>query len=189
MNIKGLLITSIILQGISLKTIITKLAMINNFQVGMFIHPYNYNLRKVLLSIDDIDTSEDQVYSVEYVIYVDKLFVYLYKNIVMIELCTYNKQPLNEVMKELLKSFIMLSEATLVGYETSLFIESYPDSLNKTLNDKSLYPLFFYEKKCVQSELIFKVLALKNTPYDLINGIKEFISELLEGVKFSEATF
>lgn len=186
MNTFGLLITSIVLKNNDkfFNTIVSDFAVFDKYKDGIYKNHLNYESRIKLIKIDYSDILNNQVYSIEYRINKNNIFLTFNKDIIIIEHSRYHNIPIFNSLKDLLKNYINLSETTLFGFETNLFINGYPEIIDSLIKDKSLYPLYIFKKE--MNWQVFKInkYILTNTNNKMENEIESFLKEILGNIKY-----
>lgn len=109
---------------------------------GIFMNAFDSDKRKKLNSFDDINLALDTTYIIEYRIDNNNFFIQLYKNYLMISFSKYVDIILSTLLIPMLKKYVLQSNFTLIGFETTLFLDEYPDCISSILSDESLYPLY-----------------------------------------------
>ena len=182
MSNEGLLTTYIILNNekINFKNILQELEKYNEFKEGIYINPFNFKNRTKLTEIEENAFKNDNIYSVEFRLNKNNLFVFMYNCTIIIEHSKYLDVPMYENLKDFLNKYIKISDFTLLGFELSLLINEYPENLNKILKDKSLYPIYLYEKSNNQKSIEFKKYSLINSNNNLESKIDWFLNETSE---------
>jgi hypothetical protein len=132
---------------------IHKESFLSRYCNGIFMNAFDYKNRKKLNCIDDIDTTLDTVYIVEYRIEHNNLFIEFYKNYVLIYFSKYLFIPMHSQLIPVIKKYLLLSDCILIGFEVDLFIDEYPDCINNIIENKSLHPLYINNHK---GKLIFE---------------------------------
>jgi len=141
---------------------------------GIFRDAFLYDKRIELDSIEKINTSDDKVYIIEYRIDNNNFFIQLYRDYVLISYSRYLDIPIFVPLKDILRRYIAISDFTIIGFETDLFIDEYPEGVDCLLKDESLYPFYVKEK----DKLIFKHYG-KYEPMDIYIEQLLFVFDVL----------
>nr|WP_297169057.1 hypothetical protein [uncultured Dysgonomonas sp.] len=139
---------------------------------GIFMNAFDFQKRKTINSINDLDVTMDTTYIIEYRIQNNNFFVELYKNNLSISFSKYLDTPLFIPLIPVFRKYGLISDFILLGFETSLFVDEYPNCINSILEDKSLYPLYVNQTK---GNLSFK-------RYSGYKPIEKHIEEFLKSV-------
>lgn len=180
----GLLIANVILKSsvVDVKTAISDIDSIGWKKEGIFENPFNYNKRIVLSNMKDIKTSNDQIHSVEYRLEKNSLMIYLHGEYMHIKLSLYSVSSKNLVF-EVIRRYIEISELTLIGFELSLFIDEYPKNIHSIVRDKSMYPLYLRNQIKNEDVIKFERYSLKNSTKEMELTIEQLVQDIFKSSK------
>lgn len=145
----GLLRMDIVLETnfFTKKTFLREFLFLEEYFNGIYANAFDYEKRKKLNSINDIDLSLNITYIIEYHIDGVNFFIELYKDYFQISISKYSDTSLNKSLIPILQKYALISNFILLGFETTLFINEYPNCVDSILIDESLYPLYVNQSR------------------------------------------
>lgn len=163
---------------------ISELEVLKGFRDGIYKNPFNFEIRSKLNDLTEIVQTSHCVYSIEHRIKKNNLFVFFSKEFIMVEHSRYVNIPILEELKTSLNKFAYISEQILCGFETSLFVDDLVNTIDSTLEDRSLYPIYLCRNMDMQPVKTFKKHSLPNSDKKMELYVESTLKEILRNINY-----